>query len=136
MPATASRSDRSSGDDDPDLDPDVIARLPLTPRDFLILFTLSDGPSHGYGILKEVGDESDGLVELDRANLYRALKRLAREGLLKEASGVRKEDSTGGGRRRYYALTVLGRRVVVAEAERLANLTADARERGLLNGRD
>lgn len=130
MVATSTSSNR-----DPGLpDPDVASRLPLPPRDFLILFSLSDGPSHGYGILKEVDEESEGLVEMDRANLYRALKRLARDGLVEEATGVERAASTGGGRRRYYALTVLGQRVVEAEAQRIVALARDARERGLVDG--
>ena len=54
--------------------------LPLAPRDLLILSVLSDGPSHGYGIIRAVEERSDAGVLLDPANLYRVLRRMSRDG--------------------------------------------------------
>lgn len=100
--------------------------LPLRPRDFLILIVLSRGERHGYGIVKEAESHSDGIVSFDPANLYRALRRLMRDGLVKEVGKAPTEES-GGAPRRYYALTRFGRQVLSAEAARLARLADTAR---------
>jgi len=107
------------------------ALLPINPRDFLILFSLtSSGKQHGYGIVKAVEQQSDGTVSLDPANLYRSVKRLIRDGLVVEAERRIAPDA-GNERRRYYAVTDFGRKVVALEAARLARL-ADAARAGRL----
>jgi DNA-binding PadR family transcriptional regulator len=100
--------------------------LPLNPRDFLILFALASGERHGYGIVKDVEAGSRGQVRLDPANLYRSLKRLMRDGLVVEAAADG-DAALDEDRRRYYGITALGRRVLAAEATRLAELTDVAR---------
>jgi DNA-binding PadR family transcriptional regulator len=100
--------------------------LPLAPRDFLILLALADGPQHGYGLIKAVAAATDGAVAMDPANLYRALRRMHRDGLVAETT------APGVERRRDYALTTLGRRVLVAEAQRVDTLASAARARKLL----
>jgi len=96
-------------------------RLPLNPRDFLILLVLTRGPRHGYGIIQASREHAGSDIRLDPANLYRALRRLDREGLV-TVSAESSPDSDGG-RRRTYALTEVGRVVVRAESARLARLT-------------
>jgi DNA-binding PadR family transcriptional regulator len=103
------------------------AATPLQPREFLILLALSDGPRHGYGILKAVAAESGGDVRFDPANLYRTLKRLHRDGLVSQ-SRLRAQE-----RRRTFALTDLGRRILRAEAVRLDRLASSVRARRLLS---
>lgn len=100
--------------------------LPLGAKDFLILLVLAEGDLHGYGILKAAEGHSRGSVRLDPANLYRALQRLARDGLVEDAGSGRPAESEGAPRR-YHALTPFGRSVLTAEAERLAHLTRAAR---------
>lgn len=104
---------------------DPLETLPLSPRDFLILLVLARGARHGYGIIKDAERHVGGDVPLDPANLYRALRRLDRDGLVAETD---LDDESDGAPRRHYALTEHGRRVVTAEAERLARLTDRARE--------
>ena len=105
--------------------------LPINPRDYLILFALTSGQRHGYGIVKEVERDSGGTVRLDPANLYRSIKRLIRDGLVSDESHPR--DAGGDNeRRRYYAITEIGRRVVKLEAARLAELADAARARNLI----
>ena len=104
--------------------------VPLQPRDFLILLALADGESHGYGLLKEIENLSDGRVRMDPANLYRALRRLVRDGLVVDA-GRRPADAAA--ERRYYALAEAGRRLAASEARRLEKLTAVARARHLIS---
>jgi DNA-binding PadR family transcriptional regulator len=109
--------------------------IPLNPRDYLILFSLAGGERHGYGIVKDVEHDSDGRVRIDPANLYRSIKRMIATGLV-EDGGDRTTSDAGDERRRYYRITALGVEVVSLEAARLAALTAAARERDLLPGRD
>ncbi len=110
---------------------DVSGFLPMTPRDYLVLFALLDGPRHGYGVVKEIEENSAGTVTMDPSNLYRSLKRLMRVDLVEEAGGVGSAPHSDE-KRRLYGITPLGARVVVAEAERLAQLTAVARERRVI----
>ena len=107
--------------------------LPLNPRDYLILFALADGERHGYGIVKDVESESAGTVRMDPSNLYRTLRRFIHQGLVTESEPRGSGESDE--RRRYYALTLLGRRVVEAEAARLATLAEAARARRLIPGK-
>lgn len=105
---------------------DPLALLPLNARDFLILFALVDGELHGYGLVKAVERESAGEVTMDPANLYRSLRRLARDGLVSEM------EEAEGERRRSYCLTEFGRRVVAAEAARLSRLARAAEAKRLV----
>ncbi len=104
--------------------------LPMKPRDYLVLFALLEGDRHGYGIVKEIEKSSGGTVTMDPSNLYRSVKRLIRIDLLEEADLGKAPHSDE--KRRHYHITPLGTRVVVAEAERLAQLTAVARERRVI----
>ena len=113
------------------MDPEAL--LPLNPRDYLILFSLVTGERHGYGIVKEVERESRGKVQLDPANLYRSVKRLIRDGLVVEADR-RPAAEVDNERRRYYAITDFGHRVVTLEAARLAELADAARASNLIAG--
>jgi len=114
-----------------DLREDVSAHVPVSPRDFLILLALAEGDAHGYGILKEVQEETGGGVQLDPANLYRTLKRMMKNGLVTE-SERRPAADLGDERRKYYGLTPLGASVVRTEAERLRGLAEVAVARSLI----
>ncbi|MEM7417874.1 MAG: PadR family transcriptional regulator [Gemmatimonadota bacterium] len=104
--------------------------LPLSPRDFLILLVLVDGPLHGWGIVKAVEERVGEDVPIDPANLYRSMKRLQRDGIAVEAE--RPDGEAPAEQRRYFQLTELGRAVVAAEASRLARLTDVARGANLV----
>ena len=107
--------------------------LPLTPAVFHILLALADGERHGYGVIKEVDARTEGSVRLGPGTLYGSIKRMLEEGLIEE-SGERPDPELDDERRRYYRLTKFGRRVAVAEAERLSRLVASARAKRLLSG--
>jgi len=107
--------------------------LPLNPREFLILFALLDGQLHGYGLVKAISEQSDGRVSMDPANLYRCVRRLLRDGLVRE-TGKRPAPESNNERRKYFAITPLGKRVVAAEAERLDRIASAARARKLISG--
>jgi DNA-binding PadR family transcriptional regulator len=88
---------------------------------FLILTALADGSQHGYGIITEVAQISDGRVRLRAGTLYTALDRLRADGLV----AVDGEEVVEGRLRRYYRLTPEGTERLAAEAARLqANASA------------
>jgi DNA-binding PadR family transcriptional regulator len=95
--------------------------LPLKPHWFHVLLSLADQDQHGYGIMQEVLERTSGKVRLWPATLYGTLKRLIDEDLIEE-SDQRPAAELDDARRRYYRLTRLGRRVLVAESQRLEDL--------------
>jgi len=99
--------------------------LPLKPVEFLILMTVADGERHGYGIMLDIAERTAGAVRLEAGGLYRSIRRLLADKLVAE-SAKRPAAIEDDERRRYYALTPLGRRVVAAEALRLRALVRDA----------
>lgn len=111
--------------------PDPKEYLPLTPAVFHILLALSDGEKHGYAIMRAVRETTQGRMVLGPGTLYGAVKRLLRDDLIVE-SDYRPDPAVDDARRRYYALTDLGRRVLIAESERLADLVEFARRKDLL----
>jgi len=98
-------------------DMDVQAYLPLTETTYYILLSLAPGSRHGYAIMKEVRELSQGQVVLSTGTLYGALKRLL------DLQWIERVDETkaDGSRRvrKLYGLTQLGRRVLQAEVARL-----------------
>ena len=106
-------------------------QAPLTPAVFHILLALADGERHGYGIMQEVAQVTDGQFRLGPGTLYRSIKQLLAAGLIEE-SGERPDPALDDERRRYYRLTALGREQAMAEVQRLAKLLRLAKARRLL----
>lgn len=105
--------------------------LPL-PRDtFHILVSLADRDRHGYSVMKDVLDRTDGALRLSPSSLYASIRRLLEKELIEELA-ERPDPEHDDERRRYYRLTKLGRAVATAEALRLERLLTDARATGLL----
>ena len=104
--------------------------LPLTPAVFHVLLALSDGERHGYAIMQEVAESTNGRIKLGPGTLYGTIKRLLEMGLIEE-SDERPDPGMDDERRRYYRLTGLGERVAKAEARRCAELVALARGKKL-----
>ena len=101
---------------------DPAASLPLTPALFHVLLSLADGEKHGYAILKEVEQRTAGTVCLSTGTLYGIVKRLLADGVIRE-SAAGSDD-----RRTAYRLTAFGRKVALAEADRLRTLVAAAKK--------
>lgn len=97
-------------------------KLPLAPRDLLILTVLAAGDQHGYGIIKAVEERSGTRVALDPANLYRVLRRMRRDGWIREVDAGEGDD-----RRRTYGITAKGQAILKGEVERLERLLRDVR---------
>ena len=104
--------------------------LPLTSAVLQILLALTDGERHGYNIMQEVEARTEGKLRLGPGTLYGSIKRMLADKLIEESDCP--PDPPSGHERRYYRLTTLGRRVVVAEMQRLAALVEIAREKRLL----
>lgn len=114
------RSDRGN-------EPGPEAFLPLKPNWLHVLLSLAEGERHGYAIRKEVEERTGGAVRLWPATLYGTLAQLADAGLVEETEGVAAPADRL--ERIYYRLTGLGKRVLAAEAERLAALVRLVRAR-------
>ena len=102
--------------------------LPLTPPVFHILLALAEEERHGYGIMQDVARQTDGALQLGPGTLYGCLKRMLAAGLVEE-SDERPDPALDDERRRYYRMTALGRRIVRAEAQRLAGAVTVAMAR-------
>src|ERR1700690_2680644 len=102
-----------------DMAPEVIIEaLPLTEPVLLILLSLAGQPRHGYSILKDVEQMSDGRVVLSTGTLYGALRRLLDEDWIER---IEEQDSSRG--RQAYRLTSRGRRNLQVEVGRMKQLT-------------
>ena len=102
--------------------------LPLSPPMFHVLVALAGHDLHGWAIMKEVSEATEGRIHLSPGTLYGLIKRLLRDGLIAE-SDERPPSHWDDSRRRYYALTGLGRRVARAEADRMERSLKVARAR-------
>ena len=107
--------------------------LPLTPAVFNILLALADGEKHGYAIMLEVENYTQGAVKMGPGTLYGSTKRMLDAGLIRESS-ERPDPDMDDQRRRYYALTHLGEQMLRLEAERLAKQVKLAALKGVLHG--
>ena len=103
----------------------------VTPVAFQILLTLADGERHGYAIMREVADRTDGAVRLGPGTLYGSLQRLRESGLIGEGA-ERADTELGDERRRYYRITDRGLAVAKAEARRLDSMLRVARAKRLI----
>ena len=112
----------------------VDRHLPLKPADYLTLIALADADQHGYGLVKKIETLSGGTLKLVPGNFYSVLQRLLNDGLLAESSRQPAEDLDNR-RRRYYAITGLGRDVAEAETGRLKSLVKVAEAHDLAGGR-
>ncbi len=108
--------------------------LPLHRDTFHILVSLADRDRHGYSILLDVAERTNGALRFSPSSLYASIKRLLHQGLIEELA-ERPDPDKDDERRRYYRLTRLGRKVAEVEARRLEQLLADARAIGLLGRR-
>jgi DNA-binding PadR family transcriptional regulator len=105
---------------------DPEALLPLTPAVFHIMLSLADGERHGYSILREIERRTAGALKLGPTTLYRSIRQMLAAGLIQEIE-ERPDPALDDERRRYYRLTDFGRRVALAETQRLERLVTMAR---------
>jgi DNA-binding PadR family transcriptional regulator len=94
--------------------PSVDTFLPLTHLLYVVLLSLAEEPNHPYELVKRIRERSDGRIDPGTGSFYSVLAQAERQGLIRERS------ATPATRRHVYELAPLGRRVLAAEAERLA----------------
>jgi DNA-binding PadR family transcriptional regulator len=92
-----------------------MSRRAMQEATFLILTALAGGSQHGYGIITDVEQISNGRVRLRAGTLYTALERLRADTLIE----VDREEIVDSRLRRYYRLTGAGKERLAAEAARL-----------------
>jgi PadR family transcriptional regulator, regulatory protein PadR len=97
--------------------------------DLLVLQTLQWGPQHGYGVAQAIRANSSDVLQVDTGSLYPALHRLERRKWIAAAWKV----SENKQRTRVYRLTAAGRRQLVSERSRWAQLVEAMG--GILNGK-
>ena len=102
---------------------------PLPSAAFQILLALADEDLHGYGIMRQVEQQTSGRMRLGPGPLYSSIQTLLEEKLIEEI-----EAAPASERRRYYRLTSAGRKLARSEAERLADLLRVARAKKILRG--
>ena len=110
---------------------DAHALLPLKPLVFQVLLALNEGDRHGWSLVREIQDRT-GDARILPANFYRTLRAMLADGLIADAGHRSTSDDE---RRRYFAVTSLGREVAKLEARRMQALVADSRTRRLLGAR-
>lgn len=102
-----------------DQDPNEL--LPLPPAQLHILLALADGEKHGYAVMSEIEQMTDGEVSMGPGTLYGAIKRMLNAGLIEESDN-RPDPELDDERRRYYRTSGFGARVLTAELSRLDQL--------------
>ena len=107
--------------------------ITLTPTIFHILVVLSGGERHGYAILREVKEITEGKSSLGPTTLYRSIRTML-DGKLIEELDERPDPASNDERRRYYRLTDLGIKVLSNEVKRLESLVEVARRKNVLIG--
>ncbi len=106
--------------------PDPSSFLPLSPAMLHILLALADEDRHGYAIMQEVMQHSQGQYKIGPGTLYDNLQKMLDQGLVEEARRATPEEDS---RRRYYRLSRFGRSVLSAEVKRLDEVVRKAKAR-------
>lgn len=109
---------------------------PIRPAFLILLIALSEGPKHGYRLLREIDGLTRGEIQMATATVYRTLRRMCSAGLIEEKPEVSERAAGGrGSGRREYRITDLGYRFAIAEVSRVT-IILDAAERYGLHGPD
>ncbi|HMI50145.1 MAG TPA: helix-turn-helix transcriptional regulator [Candidatus Saccharimonadales bacterium] len=106
---------------------------PLPSAAFQILLSLAGEDLHGYAIMRQVSEQTDGRMRLGPGTLYSSIATLLEEKLIAEVD-ERDDPRLGHERRRYYRLTSAGRKLARSEANRLADLLRVARIKKIFRG--
>ena len=94
-----------------------------------ILVAIGDGRAHGYAIMQEIAERTDGKVQILPGTLYSTIKKLVADRMIEECAPPARDKNVDE-RRRYYRLTPRGKQSASEETERLASLVRFARKKG------
>lgn len=100
---------------------------PLTEAFFYILLAVRR-PNHGYGIIQEVEQLTEGRVTLGAGTLYGALQALQKKNWIEIYYA-----DTESRKKKEYVITALGREIFAAEKARLEELLKNA---ALMEGKE
>jgi len=92
----------------------------LTEAVYYILLSLYE-PMHGYGIMQNIKEMSDGRVLLGAGTLYGAINTLLKKEWIKSVS------NDEASRKKEYQITAVGKDIVNQEIERLEELIKNGR---------
>ena len=104
--------------------PDGIKPKPLTEPVLLILLSLAGKPRHGYALMKDIAELSQGRVVLTTGTLYGALRRLLEDGSIERFN---QEDTSR--EKQSYRLTAFGKKQLQGELSRMKEVTRIAAAR-------
>ena len=97
------------------------SREPLSAPAHHVLLALGTDAKHGYAIMQDIAERTDGAIRILPGTLYSTIKKMLADGLVEEVPPPRQANSDDS-RRRYYRVTRAGRAAVEAETRRLALL--------------
>ena len=113
---------------------EIVSLLPLPPATFHILLAVALHDRHGYAIMQDIEERTNGELRLSAGTLYRSIQRMLEQGLIVETRD-RPAPELDDERRRYYRITPFGTVVARAEARRLTDLVRLARASGFAPGK-
>lgn len=90
----------------------------MTEPVLLILLSLATKPQHGYALMRDISELSQGRVKVTTGTLYGALHRLLEDGWIERFD---QEDTSR--EKQAYQLTVIGRKNVEMELDRMTQVT-------------
>jgi DNA-binding PadR family transcriptional regulator len=93
--------------------PSPASFLPLTHLLYAVLLSLAEKPDHPYELVRRIRERSEGRIDPGTGSFYSVLAQAERQGFIRE---LKQPDP----RRHVYELAPLGKRVLAAEAARLA----------------
>lgn len=105
----------------------------ITPVVLHVLLALSDGETHGYGIMREITERTGGELKVGPGSLYFTLNKLLDAGMIAESSD-RPDPELDDARRKYYRLTESGLAVLESELVAMSEIVDLARAKRLLRG--
>ncbi len=106
---------------------------PLPSAAFQILLSLAGNDLHGYGIMRQVEEQTNGRIRMGPGTLYSSIQALLEEGMIEEVDGAGRSGDSDE-RRRYYRVTSSGKKLARSEAERMADLLRVARVKKIFRG--
>jgi PadR family transcriptional regulator, regulatory protein PadR len=104
-----------------------VPRPPLKRNWFCILVALADADRHGFDIMRDVLEQTDGALHLWPATLYGTLDQLVGAGLISELADEHPAGQSE--KRRYFRITKQGRASLAAEIKRLEDTAKAAKLR-------
>ena len=96
----------------------------LSQSEFYILLSLAIKSRHGYEMMKQIEQDSNGKILLGPGTLYGSIKRMLQSNLIEEVAA-------GHSRRKYYELTDIGRKSLTFELQRYSDAVELAKRKDL-----